>query len=155
MNKRWNFKNEFMYKTYTSRYGLMGAKGKLFEEHEWSATLAQGVAYRNSRFSRTLRAPHIYISVQLFFKNKCVWFSFQICHSLFTQKSLYLIWRLWWYYTAPYYPLSTITGLGVPKKNSLSEVSPPLSLRPFFLSSQYPSAFFNTSGNDCDITICV
>ena len=31
----------------------------------------------------------------------------------------------------------------------------PLSLRPFFLSFQYPSAFFNTSGNDCDITICV
>ena len=31
----------------------------------------------------------------------------------------------------------------------------PISLRPFFLSSQYPSAFFNTSGNDCDITTCV
>ena len=67
MNKRWNFKNEFMYRTYTSRYGLMGAKGKLLEEHEWSARLAQGVAYRNPRFSRTLQAPHIYISVQLFF----------------------------------------------------------------------------------------
>ena len=146
MNKRWNFKNEFMYKTYTSRYGLMGAKGKLFEGHEWSATLVQGVAYRNSRFSRTLRAPHIYISVQLFFKNKCVWFSFQICHSLFTQKSLYLIWLLWWYYTAPYYPLSTITGLGVPKKNSLSEASPPSPWGLFFSLLSTPLLFLTQAG---------
>ena len=101
MNKRWNFKNEFMC------------------------------------------------------KNKCVWFSFQICHSLFTQKSLYLIWLLWWYYTAPYYPLSTITGLGLPKKNSLSEASPPSPWGLFFSLLSTPLLFFNTSGNDCDITICV